>query len=443
MRAPRYAQLPFTLIPQTGEQFREYEKTSEVLDQNPAIEELVYADLTRGIDPTKGCQGLSAEQVFRALLVKQQEGFSYERLAFLVNDAATFRWFCRLQPNQVVTKSTLQRGIQKIRPETLEKINGIIVRHAMAAGIETGRKVRTDCTAVETNIHEPSDSMLLWDCVRVLTRCMKEAKKKFPQLSCPDHTRRAKRRAFAIQNAKRMAKRIEPYRDLLKVTRKTLGYANRALELLRSRTLVDDMISQLSHYAELTEKVIAQTQRRVLDKESVPAEDKVLSIFEPHTDIIKKDSRQPVFGHKVCMTAGASGLILDCQILDGNPADANLTTEMIERVIEVLGKAPRQATFDGAFSSKENLAAVKEKGLKDVVFSKSRGIEIEDMAKSTWVYKQLRRFRAGIEGIISLLKRSFGLARCTWHGLTSFKSYVWGSIVSANLLGFARHALRQ
>ena len=169
---------------------------------------------------------------------------------------------------------------------------------------------------------------------------------------------------------------------------------------------------------------------------------KIVSIFESHTDIIRKDRRDTYYGPKICLTGGASNLILDCVVLEGNPADSELTEMMLDRQKQVYGRYPLKATFDGGFASKENLAWAREKeGLKDICFSKRRGLAIEDMCRSNWVYKQLRNFRAGIESGISWLKRSLGLDRCTWKGFESFKSYVWASIVSANLLTLARKQL--
>jgi IS5 family transposase len=179
----------------------------------------------------------------------------------------------------------------------------------------------------------------------------------------------------------------------------------------------------------------------VLQGETVPASDKVVSIFEPHTDIIVKDRRETHYGHKLCLTAGASGLVLDCVIESGNPADSTLAVKMIERQVDIFGRPPRQAAFDGGFASNDNLAAIKALKVEDVSFSKRRGLAISDMVKSTWVYRQLKRFRAGIESIISFLKRSFGWERCTWRSLESFKAYTWTSVVAANLLLLARHAI--
>lgn len=173
----------------------------------------------------------------------------------------------------------------------------------------------------------------------------------------------------------------------------------------------------------------------------MPSEEKIVSIFEEHTDIIRKDRRETLYGHKICLSGGASSMILDCQVLEGNPADSTLAKTMVDRQAEIFSRPPRQIVFDGGFAFKMNLSDIKADDVKDVVFSKGRGLEISDMVKSSWMYKRLRDFRAGIEGNISFLKRVFGLDRCTWKLWPSFQSYVWGSIVSFNLLVLARHLL--
>jgi IS5 family transposase len=167
----------------------------------------------------------------------------------------------------------------------------------------------------------------------------------------------------------------------------------------------------------------------------------VVSIFETHTDIIVKDRRDTLFGHKICLSSGVSSLILDCVVLEGNPADATLSVEMVKRQKEIWGQAPGQISYDGSFASRANLKEIKGLGVKDVAFNKKRGIEVSEMVRSSWVYRSLSYFRAGIEGSISFLKRCFGLARCMWRGFESFKSYTWASIISHNLLVLARHRL--
>jgi IS5 family transposase len=296
---------------------------------------------------------------------------------------------------------------------------------------------------VESNIHKPYDSVQLFDCVRVLTRLVKRARDQFGAKALfSDHQRRAKSRMVGIQYAKGDKQRLPLYKDLLKVTRKVLGYARSAQGILEQQISADiqlmGLLHQIKHYADLSEQVYDQTYRRVIQGESVPAQQKVCSIFEDHTDIIIKDRRDTHYGHKICLTGGASNLILDCVILEGNPADTELVEQMLDRQKQIYSRYPLKVALDGGFASKDNLIIAKARKIKDVCFAKKRGLETTDMCRSEYVYKKLRRFRAGIESGISWLKRSFGLTRCTWKGFRSFKCYVLASVVAANLLTMAR-----
>jgi transposase, IS5 family len=410
---------------------------------------LVFADLVQGVaNPDKGRGGMSADLTFRALVLKQMRGYSYEALAFHLLDSQTYRSFAGLGlGDKTPSASALQRNIKRVRPETLEAINRMMVANAVDEGIERGRMVRADCTVMASPIHDPSDSSLLWDSVRVLDRCLHRSRD-FVDLVFTDHTRRAKRRALGILNAKRKKERTRLYRDLLKVSCKTLHYATTAAEALEKCTtgdLLDDLAAlglaqDIRHFVGLAQRVVDQTRRRVLDGETVPAPEKIVSIFEPHTDIIIKDRRDVLYGHKLCLVSGASNLITDLVIEDGNPADSTLSVRTVERQIDVYGRPPRQIAFDGGFASKGNVVEIKALGVQDVAFSKRRGIPITDMVRSDWVYRKLRNFRAGIEAGISLLKRCFGVGRCTWRSLESFRAYAWASVLAANLLTLARHA---
>lgn len=433
---------------------KELETISRILDEHPQINELILHDLQQAAgsrEPT-GAQGLSSEQVLRALIVKQLNGFSYRELAFHLADSRTYQTFCRIGLRQVPpSKSALHATIKALRAETLEQINRILVRAAVGAGVESGRTVRVDSTVVEANIHHPTDSGLLWDSVRVVVRLMKQARKVLGSeviVFC-DRTRRAKRRRYTINNANRQRQREPAYRDLLKVANETYAFAIQVRQVLAQPHDVDPVhagmlaavAGKLDHYLPLMQRVIDQTRRRVLQSETVPAADKVVSIFENHADIISKGGRDTFYGHKICLTAGRSSMVLDCVVLDGNPADSTLTADMIERQIKLYGRPPKQAAFDGAFGNANNLASLKTNGVQDVVFCKHKGLAISEMATSSWVYRRLRDFRAGIEGVISFLKRVFGLDRCTWRSLPSFHAYVWSSIVTCNLLVMARHLL--
>jgi len=422
----------------------ELDAISRILETCPAISDLAMQDLSPGAGKCrKGANGMSAEQIVRAAIIKQMFGFSYHDLAFHLIDSKSLRKFSLLGiADKGFKKSALCKNIKTLSPQTWEAINRCIVEHAKKNNVEKGRQVRIDCTVVESNIHAPSDSTLLWDSVRVLTRILTEAKEHFPHsgILFHDHTRRAKRRMLGIQNAKNKKQRHKKYLDLLKVTRKTLGYAQKAADILKPNMDLFAMAiyEQLKHYVGLTLHVINQTEKRVVHGQSIHASQKVVSIFEPHTDIIVKDRRDTFYGHKVCLTGGRSNLIVDCLITDGNPADTSLTETMLERQKDIYSRYPLKVALDGGFASKDNLIAAKSKKIKDVCFGKKRGLKVEDMCRSQWVYKRLRRFRAGIESGISWIKRCFGFARCTWKGLRSFKSYVWASIVAANLLTIVR-----
>jgi IS5 family transposase len=431
-------------------QSKELEVISGIIDASSTICEHILQDLNRGKSEAQraGAKGMSAEQVLRCVVVKILFGFTYEELAFHIVDSQSLRWFCRIGITEDgFKKSALNRNIKFISDQTWEMINRDILEYAKDEGIEKGRKVRTDCTCVESNIHDPWDSTLLGDCVRVLTRLIVRGRDEFglkiPQFS--NHNRRAKRRMLAIMNAKNEKKRKSEYVDLLKITGKVLGYARTAAEMIKNSVVVPScvaLLADIEHYAGLTGKVIDQTHRRVVMGQKVAAADKVVSIFEPHTDVIIKDRRDTIFGHKICLTGGASNLILDCLIVEGNPADVDLAIPMLDRQKEIYGRYPLKVCFDGGFASKENLKQAKAapRNIKDVCFAKKRGLEETDMCRSEYVYHRLRRFRAGIESGISLLK-SMGLTRCMWKGWHAFKSYVWSSIVAANLLTIARAKL--
>ena len=164
----------------------------------------------------------------------------------------------------------------------------------------------------------------------------------------------------------------------------------------------------------------------------------MFSVFEAHTDIIVKDRRDTQFGHKLNLTTGKRGMVLDVVIEGGNPADSSRLLPMIKRIKECYGKLPRQVAADAGYASKDNINAAKELGIKAVGLPKKRGMTVEEMTGSEWIYKKLKRFRAGIEGNISMLKRVFGLDRCTWRGLEHFKAYVMSAVLAYNFKLFAR-----
>ena len=430
---------------------RELAVISELLDEVPGVLELVHRDLTSGVSSGTGRAGMTAEQVFRCAVLKHLQGFTYEDLELFLQDSWSIRAFTRMQPDQEPSTTTLQANIARIRPATWEAIHGVLLRLAQEKKIEKGRKVRIDTTVVETNIHHPTDASLLFDGVRVLTRLLEEGQglEPRPGYAYSNHVRVAKKRLLSITNARSDENRLPPYRDLLGIAGRVAGYTQGALGVLHGWTSEDVLEcahgewvrQEMMRVLELLVRVMNQTRRRVLQGEHVPASEKVVSLFEEHTDIITKSRRETQFGHKVCVVTGSSSMVLDCAVETGNPADSDLFAKMLDRQEVLYGRPPRQSAADGGFASKGNLLDGKGRGIKDVCFAKKRGLTVAAMAKSPWVYRMLRDFRAGIEANISVLKRAFGLDRCTWKGWQGFLSYVWSAIVAYNLAVMARHLL--
>jgi IS5 family transposase len=416
---------------------------ARILDTHPQIGELVQKDLLQGRREDRGRPGLSGDQVLRIALLKQIHGLSYRELEFHLQDSAAFRAFVGLGFKERPSHQALQSNVKRMQPETWEAIHRVLIGFARDAGIERGRTIRGDTTVVDAAIHEPADSSLLWDCVRVATRLMHRMARRRPSLrqDFSDHSRRAKRRAYTIKFHRRRKDMVRQYRDLIRVARAVRVDAGILVEKAAGMEGLQPLVSELRALLRRMDQVLDQTQRRVIDGEKVPSGEKIVSIFETHTDIIVKDNRQTRYGHKVYLSGGKSSLILDCVIEEGNPADSTLIERSLERHIDLFGQAPRQAAFDGGFASKDNVEMAKALGVEDIAFNRKSGLEITDMVRSAWVFRRLRDFRSGIEGCISTLKRAFQMGRCNWRGSASFRSYVWSSVTSFNLIVLARHLL--
>ena len=444
MRAIRTAQSSIFELFAAHDIGRELQAMSAWLDDHRQVLDWVGTDLNRQGVKATGRAGLPVESVLRCALLKQHRQLSYEELAFHLLDSASFQAFARLPRHWVPKKSALQQAIAAIAASTWERINQVLLGTARVEGIERAERVRIDSTVTDAPIHAPSDSSLLWDGMRVRVRLLEQARELAGAavIEFVNHRRVAKKRARAIRYTRGAERRLPLYKDLLAVTRATLGYVAQA-RLQLQLAAVDPVervawVGQVDYYRPLIERVIEPTERRVLRGETVPATAKVLSLFEPHTDLIVKGTREVQYGHKLNLSSGRSGMILDVVIEAGNPADAQRFVPMLERSIANGGTVPRQVAADGGYASTANLRQAKALGVQDVAFHKKRGLAVEDRVKSHWVYRQLRNFRAGIEAGISCLKRAFGLARCTWRGLPHFQAYVWSSVLAYNLALFAR-----
>jgi IS5 family transposase len=425
---------------------RELEAMSDWLDLQPELLDWVGMDLRTHPVVATGRKGLTIDSVLRCAILKQYRQLSYDDLAFCLLDSLSCQTFARLTLGSLPKKSSLQSVISAISDVTWERINQRLLQCACKAKVEKGDMLRIDSTVTDAPIHAPSDSTLLWDSVRVLVRLLEgaaELAKGVATVNYQSHRRVAKKRMHAIRYTRGQDKKARLYRDLIEATEKSLGYLQEVTVALHAVQMYLPLDygywkQQVVHFKPLICQVIEQTERRVFQGEKVPAGEKIVSIFEAHTDIIVKGARDVQYGHKLNLSTGRSGLILDVVIEEGNPADADRLLPMLDRHIAQYGKAPRQMAADGGYASLANLNAAKARKVKDMAFHKKRGLTIENMVKSPWVYRKLRNFRAGIEAGISCLKRAYGLGRCTWKGLAHFRAYVWSSVVAHNLALFAR-----
>ena len=420
-----------------GEQLR---KISDVLDQHPHCIELVAQDiLPQGLKEV-GCKGLSVESIFRCMILKQLFQHSYSELAFHLEDSISYRTFARLAVNSFPSKSTLQSTIRNISPDTLQQVFRNQVTDALNEGIVDLSKQRIDSTAIAANILTPSDSQLLNDCVRVLSRHMKKSSSLAGfKVRFYDLRKAAKKLAFKIFYSKKADKKGY-YQQLLELCETLQQQVQRALEISMAykTAQAEHWRGILSHYTSLLEQVIDQTVKRVFENEKVSAKEKIVSIFEDHTNIISKKNRPTVFGHKVNLGTDVKGIITYFNIEDGNPNDSDCYSSILTGYKEIYERSPETMVADGGYASKDNVKKGKEAGVKKVVFHKTKGISLSEMGIKEKTLVKLRHFRAGVEGNISELKRVFGLYRVKWKGKDGFDACVWASVISYNLVKFAK-----
>ena len=373
MRAKRTAQISL-FDPQALDHpvADELEWASAWLDAHPELLDRGAADLDGGAGSSLGRHGLTGETVLRCAVLMHLRGESYRGLAFALVDSLSAQRFARLDPaRRPPGKSVLQAAVGAVGAASWEAINRTLLEMARASGVETGDRVRIDSTVTETHILEPSDSRLLFDGVRVLTRLLGQARDELGAAAVDfhDHCRAAKRRALEAGSQRGAERRAKIYRKLLKLTGRTVGYVEAALPAVAapwSRGWVETATA----YLDLLGRVTEQTERRVFGGETVPAGEKVVSLFEPHTDIIVKGGRGTHYGHKINLATGRSGLVLDVVVEDGNPADSMRCLPMLGRHIEHYGVAPSRAAFDGGYASRENLKEAKALCIEHVVFHK-------------------------------------------------------------------------
>ena len=418
------------------------EALSCVIDEHREILTLIEKDLVDTSVKNVGRNGLSVDSVFRCLLLKQQLQVSYKQLSFYLSDSISYRTFARLPESISPSKSGLQSTIRRIRPETLKKIWRLLSIKWVEDGKMSLEKSRIDSTVVKSHITPPSDSQLLNDSVRVLSRYFAKSQSTTGvKIRFTDKRKASKALAFAIFNAKN-AEKEALYPQMLILTRVVLKQTNNALKKVKAKgnptPKAQKWLDDVEHFRSLMLQVIDQTQRRVIDKISVPATEKIVSIFEEHTDIIVKGFRDIQYGHKVNLSTEDNGFITYFSIEEGNPKDTDLFLPVLIDHKNNYNRLPKSVVCDGGYASKKNVSDGRSMGLKHAVFHKRVGISYQEMGVKIKTFKKLRDFRAGVEGNISELKRAFGAGKAKWKGHDGFKAFVWSSVLCYNLVRMAR-----
>ena len=374
---------------------------ADLLDRHPEILSLIKKDLVNTSLKTVGRTGLTVENVFRCLLLKQHLGVSYERLAFHLSGSMSYRSFTRLAPNLSPKKSCLQSTIRQIKPETLEAVHNMLAADWLGKSKLSLAQLRIDSTVVKSNIAPPTDSQILNDGVRVLSRLLARSREVTGiKLRFVDQRKVSKSLAFQIFNAKNARKSVL-YLDLLKLVRIVLKQIERGLLQVSTAGICtasgQKWVKEVEHYRDLVVAVVDQTVRRVINGETVSSSEKIVSLFESHTDIIIKGFRDVQYGHKINLSTEKHGLITCLSIEDGNPSDRERFLPMLQAHQKILNKLPQSVVCDGGYASKDNVANGRAMGIQRVVFHKRVGISYLAMGVKKKTFGRLRNFRAGIK----------------------------------------------
>ena len=424
----------------------EYKTLSEILDQQPKILELVHRDLERLSRSTsrRGRKAVfTSENLFRAIVVMQREGLDYREASIRIAESETLQRFCRLLKKPTIDFTLLNKAFGALQSETWEMTNHLLALEALSAETISVDHVRTDTTVTECNIHWPTDASLLWDIYRVAAREMSYGRELDP-CSCPwrFHAKKIKKlylyvtRYSKSRNKKRLRKvrremktlivRVE---EILEKVEGFVAWAERStcLKLVAIGAALADQLGVMRQVTEVA-------RRREFDGEQVPNSDKVFSLFEPHTELIKRGRRsRPVeFGHKVLLTQSKEKFITDYVVLEKSCNDSELLPMVIERHEERFGSRPESIAADKGFCPDADVYEELEDEIDYLGVPRSTR-EFGDTMMGIW-----QQWRAGIEGTISCLKRAFRLARCCFRGFKNFASAIGSAVFCHNLTILAK-----
>lgn len=425
----------------------------QVLDDD-ALFRLVRDDLARRYPRTesRGRKSTPVEVILRLLAVKHLYDFSYEQTEQHVADSLVLRQFCRVYFHPVPDHTTLWRWAQLIQPATLTAFNERVLALAVAHKLTRGRKLRMDAMVVETNIHYPTDSSLLADGVRVLGRSLARVKAvvdrhgvALAKTVLRNRTRSARRAAREVGQLSRHGreKTLPAYQRLVQAARATVRQVETVLTVLQAHetTAGERLVATMQRFLPRLKQVLAQAVRRVFAAQAVPAEAKLVSLFEAHTDIIRrgKPRQSAEFGHKVWLGEVEGGFITQYTVLDGNPPDQKQWQPTLARHIAQFGHPPWQASGDRGVYSPDNETVAEQLGVRRVVLPKPgyKSTERRQHEKQRW-FRRGRHFHAGVEGRISVISRKHGLDRCRNRGRIGFERWVGWGVIANNLAAMGR-----
>ena len=450
----------------TNEYYRRYEAISTIFDETPAVLTAVHEDLKKALESenkvnTKKGRPCSytSETVVRILVCMFMEGMALREVVVRIDDSHFLRQFTRIHDDPMMDYTTLCKFKNAIQPKTWKKINRVLAKSAVEAGLITGEKLRLDTTAVETNIHWPTDSGLLWDTYRVLGRLIATAREVDPEaVGCGRlQTKRAKKLHGWINRKAGKKKETSNavkarYEALMGLVEAIVEWATNVADGLEEglgRNAYDlvgaahaeALIWELRHFVGLGKRVVDQATRRVLRGEQVPAEQKLYSIFEPHTELLKRGKAgKPIeFGHMIVLHQEENKFITDYEAFEKKPIEHELVAPAVESHEKLFGKPPSELTADKGFYGSMALIHELEDEIEVVSIGK-RGHKTDEEAarEASAPFKMAQAFRAGIEGSISVLKRALRMFRCFNKGWRHYAATVGAIVFAHNLLVLSR-----
>jgi IS5 family transposase len=425
---------------------------SEELDANPQLLTLLHRDLQLLSSSPKGRKSeYTSEQILRALIVMFVENEDYRDTTIRIANSGFLQHFVRLGNKPVMDFTFLCKAFGVIRTETWKKVNEALSRYACHEEKISSEKLRVDTTAVETNIHYPTDSTLLWDGFRTLARLLKSVQSDLSNMGLVHryHVKKVKKLAQYIsrnaskksKGSKRKLKSI--YKTLIVRVQGIVAIAQQAAQVLRLRYDItcNAIADELSHFTPLVNKVIDQAIRRIFDGEVVPASEKIYSLFEEHTELlIRGKAGKPVeFGHKVLIAETGEKFIIHYDAYPCQPADKDLVDVTLDTHHTVFDEMPGIfATDKGFYESMDKIKRIEEQIATVSIAKKGRRDTAETEREHSTAFRNGQRFRAGSEGTISVLKRAFKLNLCRFKGFKNFAASIGCAVFCHNLVMLAR-----